>query len=252
MGAEMPRMHRVSAWMCAVLLCCITGCARPSMSNDPFTNPDLAPLADAVRRGDAQEIRCLSRQVDPDTPGSDGGTLLMEAIRRNRAVSVEALLDAGADPNRADPSGETPVHAAAFSGDAGLLRAVLAHGGSPDARDTQTGATPLVQALLSPNNDQYKVLLDAGADPNLADHNRNTPLHVAARTNAGGAVLALLRKGASPMATNSGGFTFQSDYFGYDRAILSDRALGDRKAVVEWLKANGVPLEASVDAADQR
>ena len=39
--------------------------------------------------------------------------------------------------------------------------------------------------------------------------------------------------------------------FGYNRAILNDRALGERKAVVAWLKANGVPLEAAVDAADQ-
>ena len=248
----MSRMRRLAAIVSAILLCCVAGCARSSMSNDAFSSPDLSALADAVRRGDAPEIRRQLERIDPDTPGNDGSTLLMSAIRQGGAASVEALLEGGADPNLADPTGETPVHAAAFSGDAGLLRTVLAHGGSPNARDAQTGATPLVQALLSPNNDQYQVLLDAGADPNLADHNRDTPLHVAARTNAGGAILALLRKGASPLATNSGGATFQPYYFGYNRAILNDRALGERKAVVEWLKTNGVPLEASVGAADQQ
>lgn len=220
------------------------------MSTDPFSNPDLSALAAAVQRDDAPEIRRQLERIDPDTPGSDGSTLLMAAIKHGRTASAEALLEAGADPNRIDARGDTPVHAAAFSGKAGLLQAVLAHGGDANARNAHTGATPLVQALLSPDAHQYAVLLEAGADPNLTDNNGDTPLHVAARTNNGGAILALLGKGASPLAKNAGGATFQSYYFGYNRAILNDRALGERKAVVEWLKANGVPLEANVDAGD--
>lgn len=248
-GSEMVRM-RLPAIVSAILLCCTTACARPSMSNDAFSNPDLSALAAAVQRDDAPEIRRQLERIDADTPGSDGSTLLMAAIRQGRTASVEALLEGGADPNRVDARGDTPVHAAAFSGKAALLRAVLAHGGDPNARNPYTGVTPLVQALLSPDARQYEVLLDAGADPGIADNNGDLPLHVAARTNNGGAILALLRKGASPLAKNSGGATFQSYYFGYNRAILNDRALGERKAVVEWLKANGVPLEASVDAQD--
>lgn len=215
------------------------------MSNDPFSNPALAPLAEAVRRGDAGEIRRQLERVDPDTPGSDGSTLLHEAIRRKRLASVEALLEGGADPNRGNAGGDTAVHAAAFSGDPALLRAVLAHGGDANARNPHTGATPLVQALLSPDAGQYEVLLDAGADPNLADLNHDTPLHVAARTNAGGAILKLLDKGALPLARNSGGATFQSYYFGYRRELLNDRALRERQQVIDWLKAHGIPLEAA-------
>ncbi|WP_202842669.1 ankyrin repeat domain-containing protein [Luteimonas saliphila] len=223
------------------------------MSNDDaFSSPELSVLADAVARGDAAEIRRQLERIDADTPGSDGSTLLMAAIKRGSRAGVEALLEGGADPNRADPRGDTPVHAAAFSGDADLLRAVLARGGDANARNPHTGATPLVQALLSPEATQYAVLLEAGADPDIADHNGDTPLHVAARTNNGGAILALLERGASPLAKNAGGATFQSYYFGYNRAILNDRALGERKAVVEWLKAHGVPLEAAVSQADQQ
>ncbi len=221
------------------------------MSNDAFSSPDLSALADAVQRDDAAEVRRQLERIDADTPGNDGSTLLMAAIKQGRKASAEALLEGGADPNRADPSGETPVHAAAFSGNADLLRTVLAHGGDADARNPHTGATPLMQALLSPDAKQYAVLLEAGADPNLADHNGDTPLHVAARTNHGGAILALLQAGASPLAKNGGGASFQSYYFGYNRAILNDRALAERKAVVAWLKANGVPLEANVPADDQ-
>jgi len=222
------------------------------MSNDAFSNPDLSALAAAVQRDDVPEIRRQLERIDADTPGSDGSTLLMAAIKHGRTASAEALLEGGADPNRVDARGDTPVHAAAFSGKPDLLRAVLAHGGDPNARNPHTGATPLVQALLSPDAKQYAVLLEAGADPGLADDNGDVPLHVAARTNNGGAVLALLKAGASPLAKNSGGATFQSYYFGYNRAILNDRALAERKAVADWLKANGVPLEANVGAADQQ
>ena len=95
---------------------------------------ELAPLADAVRRGDAPEIRRHLERVPPDTLGGNGETLLVEAIHRRRPASVEALLEGGADPNRVNARGETPVHVAAFEGDPEALRALLARGGDPDAR----------------------------------------------------------------------------------------------------------------------
>jgi ankyrin repeat protein len=221
------------------------------MSSDQFTSPAIAPLAAAVARGDAAEIRRQLAQVDPDTPGSDGDTLLLEAIRHGRSASVRALLEGGADPNRAGANGDTPVHAAAFAEDSGLLRAVLDHGGDPNVRNSLTGATPLVAALLGQHPQQLRLLLDAGADPNLADRNDDAPLHVAARTNAGAAILRLLERGAAPLAQNSGGASFQDYYFAFRREVLSPRALEERREVVAWLRAHGVPLSAKVDAADQ-
>ena len=220
------------------------------MSHDAFDTPTTAPLADAVRRGDAAEIRRQLERVPADTPGSDGDTLLMEAIRQRRAASVEALLEGGADPDRANARGDTPVHAAAFSGDPAILRMVIARGGDPDARNPHTGATPLVQALLSPTAGQAAVLLDAGADPNIADRNGDTPLHVAGRTNGGAAILALLRRGARPQAENARGATFQAEYFGFPAQLLNDRARAERREIIAWLKANGVPLEANVTTTD--
>jgi ankyrin repeat protein len=251
-AAPMPRMRRACAIVSAFFLCLAAGCARPSMSNDAFSSPELSPLADAVGRGDAAEIRRQLERVDADAPGSDGSTLLLTAIGKGRLTSVQALLEGGADPNRAGPDGETAVHAAAFSGKPELLQTVLAHGGDADARNPHTGETPLMRALLSSNRDQYRVLLDAGADPGLADRTGDTALHFAARTNNGDAILSLLDKGAPALARNSGGASFQSYYFGYNRAILNERALGHRRAVVSWLRANGVPLEAEVSEADQQ
>ena len=97
-------MRPVLAILIASLVCGSAACAREPtpMNHDAFSNPELAPLADAVRRGDAPEIRRQLERVPADTPGSDGDTLLMEAIRQGKKSSVEALLEGGADPNRAN------------------------------------------------------------------------------------------------------------------------------------------------------
>lgn len=229
----------------ALAICAATSCAREPMSNDQVSNPTTAQLADAVARGDAREIRRqIAAGVQPDAAGADGATLLVAAIGQGKLDSVQALLDAGADPNKPGGGGETPVHAAAFADDPAFLTAVLAHGGQADVRNPVTGATPLSRAILGGHVAQIKLLLDNGADPDLADNNSDAPLHVAARTNAGATVLLLLDKGASPLAKNSGGASFQSYYFSFPRNALNDRALAERRQVVAWLKAHGVPLEA--------
>lgn len=218
------------------------------MHDDVFASPQVAPLAVAVERGDAAAIRRALATVHPDTPGSDGSTLLIAAIAAGNLVGAQALLDGGADPNRAGKGGETAVHAAAFADDPHFLEAVLAHGGDPNVRNAVTGETPLARAILGLGRAQVRLLLDAGADPNAADRNGNAPLHTAGSVNAGATILELLDAGASPMAKNSAGDTFQPYYFRLRRELLNERALAERRAVVEWLQRHGVPLEAAAES----
>lgn len=227
----------------------ITGCQAQPMSNDAFANSTLEPLANAVSSGDVAEIKRQLATVHPDTPGQDGATLLLAAIGAENLSATRTLLDGGADPNRPGAGGETPMQAAAFVADPAFLQAVLAHGGDPDSRNPVTGATPLARALLGPHPDNVRLLLDAGANPQLADNNADLPLHVAARTNCGQGILMLLEAGASPTAVNASGASFQAYYFSYPpRNVLNERALTERRQVVAWLKSHGVPLEANVGA----
>lgn len=239
---------RYSLGFLFALTWCVCGCAREPMSNDSFTNPDVAPLAAAVAQGDAAEIKRQLETVHPDTPGADNATLLVEAIRNENLVSVQALLEGSADPNRPGGGGETPMHAAAFVDDPAFLEAVLAHGGNPNVQNPVSGELPLRLAILGHNLTQMKMLLDSGADPNLADSEQDVPLHTAARTDFGQAILLLLNKGASPLAKNSSGAGFQTYYFSIPREGLNARALSERRQIVDWLKAHNVPLEAAVDA----
>ncbi len=252
----MARLHTAAArarrvlYVGAAFALCTCACARPPMTDDAFSSPDTAPLAAAVSRGDADEVRRLLAGRDPDARGRDGATLLVQAIVDGRRNSAQALLDAGADPNLPAQGGETPMHAAAFARDPALLALLLAHGGDPDVANPATGATPLVAAILGPGSDRVRALLDAGADPAIADRLGDTPLHTAARTNDGTSLLLLVARGAPPLATNRRGRSFQDFYFAIPRSVLDARGRDERRAVVAWLKANGVPLEARVEATD--
>src|SRR5690606_34809333 len=121
---------------------------------------------------------------------------------------------------------------------------LLARGGDPDLRNSATGETPLVRAILGGGREQVRILLAAGADPGAPDSNGATPLHAAGALNAGGIVLELLEAGAPAHATNSAGETFQPYYFQMREDLLNERARGERQAVRAWLRAHAVPLEA--------
>ncbi len=218
------------------------------MNDDRFAHPAIATLATAVDRADVAAMRREMQSVHPDTPGSDGTTLLIKAIADDNLTAVKTLLEGGADPNRAGKGGETPVGAAAFADDPRLLEIVLAHGGDPDSTNPDTGESALTRAIVGLNPDQARKLLDAGADPGHADRNGATPLHTAASVNAGGVILMLLEAGAPPEAKDAHGDTFQPVYFGIDPDLLNARARQERQQVIEWLKAHGIPIEAAAES----
>ena len=203
-----------------------------------------AELAQAAADGDAERVRDLVRQgADPSARGEQGVNLLQLAMLAQSKRGLEALLAAGADPDAPGLGGSTAVHGAAIADDPEYLEIVLAGGGSPDARHGETGEPPLAGATGPRTDAQFRMLLEAGADPGAADRTGNTPLHKAAMINAGAHVLALLEAGANPQAANTQGATFQRYYFKTPADRLNDRARAEREAVVAWLRERDVPLQ---------
>lgn len=209
-----------------------------------MAHPLLEPLITAVKRGDRAEIIRQAGLVAAEGLGVDWAACLWHAVRSGQPDSVELLLAWGVDTTRVDARADTLLHAAAFSGHDGVLRALLDYGCEPDVRNYCTGATPLIRALLAPHGRLYETLLEAGADPCIETFNRDTPLHVAARTNHGEALLRLLEHGADPLAKNASGRTFQPYYFSAPAHLLSDDARHERIRVTDWLRAHDVPIEA--------
>ena len=77
--------------------------------------------------------------------------------RFNRKYVVQLLLDGGADPNKSDKMGKTPLHWAAYFGQKDVVKLLLERGGDPDKADRQ-GITPTVVAARKRNTDVVKLL----------------------------------------------------------------------------------------------
>lgn len=158
-------------------------------------------------------------------------------------LGLVALLAAGANPDGIGHDGDGPIHLAAFHSDPAYLTSLLEAGADPDLRGEVTGSTALKAALRNNVDEPFTLLLEAGADVNIADKNGDGPIHTAARTNKGAALLALLEAGADPEAEVSTGATFQTYYWGRNPDLLNDRSLAERARIVEWLEAHDVPVD---------
>lgn len=119
----------------------------------------VAHLAASV--DDPRYLQVLIDHAAPvDQPGARAGrTPLFAAVQSRRVAQLELLLAAGADLQRADSMGDTPLHLAAQVNDAATALRLLQHGADPGARNRR-GAV-FSDALL------------AGSDSRLSPQARN-------------------------------------------------------------------------------
>jgi len=175
------------------------------------------PLTAAAAQNDAAEVRRLLKAGrSADEPGRGGMTALMWAARHAAVDAMVTLLNAGADPNRFDTRD-------ALGSPAGLSR-----------------WTPLLHAIHTQRSAAVRVLLEHGADPNLAAAGGLTPLLMAADDPDPTTVKLLLRSGANPRIEGRGGVTpLTQAVSGGALNDLTDRPLlgGCRPATVRALLA---------------
>jgi len=142
---------------------------------------------------------------------------------------VNALLDAGADPN----DGVTlPLSASA--GDIPVLEALLARHANVDQRWASDGSTALYAILQwSRTADGVLWLLAHGADPNAVfSENGETPLHTVARAWDVPLVEAMVARGADIERKRTDG-----------RTPYAVAELNGNRAVADWLLAHGAAPE---------
>ncbi len=251
-GPAVPAVLLLIATCVACTACAKEKSAMPATAeihrvspNQVFPDPAVATLAEAIAEGDITRIRTLAPATDLAVRGDKQVTLLQWALLNQRLDSLKALLDAGADPKQPGVDGETVVHLAAMANDPAYLAELLARGVDPNVRNPESGAGPLRAALMGERETQFRALLAAGADPNLADRLGNTPLHVAGQINEPARALDLLDAGADPNARNAQGATFQRYLFMTRAALLNAETRKRREAVEAWLAQHGIPLEGA-------
>jgi len=139
--------------------------------------------ADAFRGN----LRCLTSHLEAgadsnfvDEPGEY--TALILAAHRGHTEVVRALLDVpGIDVDYTDGHGATALHHACTQGELRCAEALLAAGAAPDRARTDNGSTPLVNACDFGHADVVVTLLALGrVDAEHACHDDETPLSTAA------------------------------------------------------------------------
>lgn len=206
----------LSICLIAVLLCsCDSSGRRLTGYNIKLWKETPAwKLAKAVQRNDTIAInRILSEgrlSIDYREP-TYGESLLYWAIYNNKIETVRFLLSKGANPNlHTRFNGESPMtRSCDFGVDIEILRLLLEHGGNPNDHATEEDSitymrsdeTPLYNAAGS-SLEKTKMLIEAGADVNLALVKGKTPLDHALIRNRFEVILYLLTEcGVDPNDT---------------------------------------------------
>ena len=135
-----------------------------------------------------------------------GWTPLHHAAFGGQAPLVTMLLKNGEPLDLADDNGWLPIHVAAAEGHLEVVKALLQAGASVDGW-TEDGSTPLMWAAASKRTAIVDLLLAKGASVHEEDRYGRQPLHWAAQGGELEVVRKLIEQGASVNASDQGSQT---------------------------------------------
>ena len=215
----MTVLHRAAHRGCngGVVAALLVAGADPTERNDRWSGWTPLHFAAEGAMGASAVTTLLDAGADVMAVGADGRTPLHLAAERGTPSKIAALLDAGADPTVQDDRGRSPRDYAHKERDYyGTLFAVLLdHKADPMQADGD-GWRPLD---LAARNEEHALnwfghrdavdagavsaLIRAGADPIARDKHGSTPFHEAAACRGVALVRAFLAAGADPMSRST-------------------------------------------------
>ncbi|CAN6584787.1 unnamed protein product [Malus baccata var. baccata] len=168
---------------------------------------------------------------------------------------VKRLIGAGADPNKMDYDGRSPLHVAASKGFVDITRFLIEQGAAAEMSD-KYGNTPLLEAIKNGHDEVASLLVKAGAslavddagdflcttaarrnmellkrllandiNPNAKNYDQRSPLHVAASEGLYPMAEFLLEAGASVLSKDRWG-----------RTPLDEARIGGNKKLIKLLE----------------
>lgn len=166
-------------------------------------------LTEAAKHGDLDTvISLIASGVDVNQLSTDGTTALAHAAWRNDlAILNYLLITAEAEVNIANDYGATALYLAAKNSDTALIEALLKAGALPD-KGLLSGETPLMAAANRGRSEAAKLLIEYDAELNAVESNRGQNALMWATTEGYTQLTALLiSHGAEVNARSNSGFT---------------------------------------------
>lgn len=197
-----------------------------------FRSGPMRQIAEAIVRNDSGTVAALARTVDVNRTGLSDMTLLILAMRQLRRTPeqhavLRVLLEAKADPNK-EAQYELPL-AIAIQLDnktgPGPVKLLLDAGANPNLASSFGVPVYFSATGQSANLETLTMLLDRGADVNAVGRKGETALFAAAMTRNWKAALLLLERGADwKQGRSVDGLPFKSLIDGYAGAQGDDSA----------------------------
>jgi hypothetical protein len=152
---------------------------------------------------------------------------LMHAVTTGDQGKVSTLLPILPDPDISDPTGLTPLMAAAHSGQDRIVKQLLDRKATIDKKDSD-GYTALMFACNAGQLACVQVLLEHGAHVNATDNDNSTPIMFAAQHGYNDIVKYLLGRGADPAfvgkhGLSAVGFAKQNNLVETEKILLGQR-----------------------------
>ena len=131
--------------------------------NPEYANAPITQICNAARAGNVDAVKRLIKHVDLDEldPVS-GTTVLMKASDGGHSEIVKMLLDAGANTNRRDAGGWSPLRHVIRQGDQQVIKMLIERGADVNYKSYQE--TLLMSAAEVGNAGSVQQLIDALAD----------------------------------------------------------------------------------------
>ncbi len=206
------------------------------METKETSNDDILALHEAVKDGRVQNARALlERGVKADAVTKAGDeTSLCHAASSGNIEMMRLLLSCGADPNATIYDGTNVFDYALVPKNAKEVIALLFESGLPiEARDG-VGATPLMLAALSGEEDIVRYLLECGADIHAVDADKQTPLMYAVEWESLEVAQLLLERGADVHARDCWGQTVMHYAMQVDERDMEELLFGGEHPACAW------------------
>ncbi|MFQ5763345.1 MAG: ankyrin repeat domain-containing protein [Rhodospirillales bacterium] len=175
---------------------------------------DAEPLMEAVIVSEnpvdvSARVEAIDKIARPDTGFGPREERLMKAAQSGDVDATRRAITAGANVNAADKTTAFPLAIAAREGHASVVKVLLEAGANPNLESAQGGQTALKVAAARGSNEAIEALLDAGAVIDYrggeyrSQFSRVTALFVAADRGHAETVKLLIKRGADPYAENA-------------------------------------------------